>query len=74
MNWFDVDGKELAELIYSNLLERKFLSRNDIYDIIDSNPNYGFRKTLYYASLYLRKYPDIEHDISGDKKLIEGTH
>lgn len=80
MNWFEKDGKELAELIYSELLESDngFLSFNNVMDIVDSNPNYGLNKTLHFASKYIGENQNIERikdgkDIGGMRLINQGV-
>jgi hypothetical protein len=70
MSWFEKDGKELAELLHEKLLnsENGKLTKYEVWDIIDSNPNYGMKKTLYYASRYMREL-GIEHSEDDGLKL-----
>jgi hypothetical protein len=70
MNWFEKDGKELAELIYKKLSESKDkqLTKYEVWDIVDSNLNYGLKKTLHYASKYIKEL-NIEQSEDGGLKL-----
>lgn len=57
MNWFELEGKEMANLTLSKLKEKNgILTKYEVWDIIDSNTSYGFRKTMIYASQYLEEY------------------
>lgn len=73
MNWFEKDGKELAELIYSKLIESEdgILDKYEVWDIVDSEPHYGFKKTLSYANKYIEEL-GVEQFDDGSIKLNRG--
>lgn len=67
MNWFE----KLSELVLSKLQKSQngFISREDILDIIDSNVNYEFEKTLFYAYKYIEDNPKMERQENGIKLI-----
>lgn len=72
MTWFERDGKEMAELTYQKLLENDGeLTKYQVWDIIDSNPSYGFSQTMSHASKYLEKYGIEKTEDGGMKCSIE---
>lgn len=74
MTWFEEDGKAMAETTLKLLKENDgYITKYQVWDIIDSNQSYGFRKTMSFASKYLKEY-GIERTENGGMRFTKGEN